>query len=65
VEKLTKREEEILEYIWQGKKPREIAETLVLSVDTIKAHLKNARGKLGCTSSWEAAKLTKKGDWQD
>jgi LuxR family maltose regulon positive regulatory protein len=47
VEQLTPREEEILQSLATGQSNKEIAESLVLSVGTVKWHLINIYGKLG------------------
>lgn len=44
---LSQRELQILEYLVEGKSNKEIAETVHLSLDTIKTHLKKAYQKLG------------------
>jgi NarL family two-component system response regulator LiaR len=44
---LTQREREVIRLVGQGKSNREIAETLVISEKTAKAHVSNILGKLG------------------
>jgi NarL family two-component system response regulator LiaR len=44
---LTERELEVLRLVTQGKSNREIAQTLVISEKTAKAHISNILGKLG------------------
>ena len=44
---LTEREGEVIRLVAQGKSNREIAETLVISEKTAKAHISNILGKLG------------------
>jgi two-component system, NarL family, response regulator LiaR len=44
---LTEREGEVIRLVAQGKSNREIAETLVISEKTVKAHISNILGKLG------------------
>ncbi len=45
--KLTEREVEVIRLVTQGKSNREIAEALVISEKTAKAHISNILGKLG------------------
>ncbi len=54
IEQLTEREAEILELISQGMSNQNIADTLVLSRGTIKAHTHNIYGKLGVKSRTQA-----------
>lgn len=44
---LTEREQEVVRLVTQGKSNREIAEVLVISEKTAKAHISNILGKLG------------------
>jgi len=44
---LTEREGEVIRLVARGKSNREIAETLVISEKTVKAHISNILGKLG------------------
>jgi NarL family two-component system response regulator LiaR len=44
---LTRREKEVIRLVAQGKSNREIAEVLVISEKTAKAHISNILGKLG------------------
>ena len=44
---LTEREGEVIRLVSQGKSNREIAEALVISEKTVKAHISNILGKLG------------------
>jgi NarL family two-component system response regulator LiaR len=44
---LTEREGEVIRLVAHGKSNREIAETLVISEKTAKAHISNILGKLG------------------
>jgi DNA-binding NarL/FixJ family response regulator len=46
VQKLTKRECEILELLAQGKRYKEIAEELFISMDTVRTHIRNIYIKL-------------------
>lgn len=52
---LTEREAEVLTHIAQGKRTREIAESLYLSVNSIKTHTQHLYRKIGVTSRTEAA----------
>jgi len=47
---LTEREEEITMLIFQGKSNKEVAETLFISIDTVKTHLKKAFEKTNSKS---------------
>ncbi len=53
---LTSREIEILELLSEGHEAKSIAKVLGLSVHTVNERLRNARVKLGATSSREAAR---------
>ena len=55
VEPLSDRETEVLRLLAQGLTNKDMAQTLILSVRTIEAHLRNIFGKLGVTSRTEAA----------
>ena len=55
VEPLTEREQQILRLIAAGRSNPEIAQSLYLSLNTIKWHVKNLYGKLGVGSRVEAA----------
>lgn len=52
---LTEREAEVLAHITQGKRTREIADALYLSVNSIKTHTQHLYRKIGVTSRTEAA----------
>ena len=59
---LTEREREVAALIAQGKSNREIAETLVVGVRTVEAHISNMFSKLGYTSRSQIASwATEKG----
>jgi LuxR family maltose regulon positive regulatory protein len=53
-EQLTEREREVLDLLLQGASNREIAQRLVLSVNTVKRHVYNLCGKLGVQSRTKA-----------
>jgi ATP/maltotriose-dependent transcriptional regulator MalT len=53
---LSQRELQILELIVEGKSNKEIAETIYLSLDTVKSHMKNVYQKLGVHSRSQAVK---------
>jgi DNA-binding NarL/FixJ family response regulator len=52
---LTEREVEVLDLLARGLTNKDIAQTLILSVRTVEAHLGNIYGKLDVTSRTEAA----------
>ena len=54
VEPLTEREREVLRLLLDGASNREIAQRLVLSVNTVKRHVYNLCGKLGVQSRTQA-----------
>jgi DNA-binding NarL/FixJ family response regulator len=62
-EHLTDRELEVLKLAATGKSNKEIAESLVLSVRTIEAHLGNIFNKLGVGSRTEAVIMALKKGW--
>lgn len=55
IESLTERELEILRLIVVGYSNREIAETLTISIGTVKTHSHNIYGKLGASNRTEAS----------
>lgn len=55
IEPLTERETEVLHLLAQGFTNKDIAQTLILSVRTVEAHLRHIFGKLNVTSRTEAA----------
>ena len=54
VEPLTEREREVLRLLLEGTSNREIARSLVLSINTVKRHIYNICGKLGVQSRTQA-----------
>jgi DNA-binding NarL/FixJ family response regulator len=61
IEKLSKREREVLDHLAQGIPYKEIADVLSLSIDTVRMHIKGIYGKLHVHSRGEAvAKYLKK-----
>jgi len=61
VEPLTRREQEILHLLIAGASNQEIADTLVISLATVKKHVSNLLGKLGVTSRSQA--IARARDW--
>src|SRR5207253_2166732 len=51
---LTRREQEVLRLLATGASNQDIAQTLVISLDTVKKHVSNLLGKLGATSRTQA-----------
>jgi DNA-binding NarL/FixJ family response regulator len=58
---LSQRELQILEYLVMGKSNKEIADVVCLSLDTVKAHLKNIYKKLNVASRSQAVQTAVKG----
>jgi NarL family two-component system response regulator LiaR len=58
--KLTERETDILKLMVEGIPNNEIAKRLVVSESTVKFHVSNILGKLGCTSRTEAVAVALK-----
>jgi LuxR family maltose regulon positive regulatory protein len=54
VEPLSEREREVLQLVAEGLSNREIAQTLVIAVNTVKNHLKNIYGKLAVHTRTQA-----------
>ncbi|GHO89821.1 LuxR C-terminal-related transcriptional regulator [Dictyobacter formicarum] len=63
VEALTVREREVLSLLIVGASNREIAEQLVLSVNTVKKHVLNLCGKLGAQSRTQAIARARALEW--
>jgi ATP/maltotriose-dependent transcriptional regulator MalT len=59
VEPLTTREIEVLELIAVGRRNREIADELVVTLDTVKRHVSHIFGKLGTVSRTEAVAVAR------
>jgi len=59
IEPLSERELEVLQLLVAGRTYHEIAQTLFVSVNTVKTHLKNIYGKLGVHNRREAATKAK------
>lgn len=57
---LSQRELQILEYLVMGKSNKEIADVVCLSLDTVKAHLKNIYKKLSVSSRSQAVQTALK-----
>jgi LuxR family maltose regulon positive regulatory protein len=53
-------EQRVLALLVAGHSNPEIAETLIVSVNTVKAHVKNLYRKLGVTNRIEAASVTRR-----
>jgi LuxR family transcriptional regulator, maltose regulon positive regulatory protein len=51
---LTRREQEVLRLLAEGDSNQDIAQTLVISLDTVKKHVSHLLGKLGATSRTQA-----------
>lgn len=62
VEPLTTREREVLKQIANGLSNQEIAEKLVLSLNTVRSHIKNAYGKLHVRSRIQAVEAARRLD---
>lgn len=57
-EKLTNKQREVLALVGQGYSNKQIADTLFVSLDTVKKHLYNSYKKLGAKNKIEALKKT-------
>jgi LuxR family maltose regulon positive regulatory protein len=54
IEPLTERELEVLRYVATGLSDRQVAETMIVAIGTVKRHLNNVYGKLGVHSRTQA-----------
>jgi LuxR family maltose regulon positive regulatory protein len=54
LEPLTRREQEVLRLLSEGASNQQIADALVISLDTVKKHVSNLLGKLGASSRTQA-----------
>jgi LuxR family maltose regulon positive regulatory protein len=54
IEPLSERELEVLRYVATGLSDRQVAETLIVAIGTVKRHLNNIYGKLGVHSRTQA-----------
>jgi LuxR family maltose regulon positive regulatory protein len=59
LEPLSERELEILRLIALGKTNKEIADTLVIAVSTVKSHINNLYGKLGTNRRTQAIAIAR------
>jgi DNA-binding NarL/FixJ family response regulator len=60
---LSEREIEILQYTIKGYSPRQIADTLYISIYTVRKHIANIYEKLHVTSNIQAINLAHKNKW--
>lgn len=63
IERLSKRELQVLHYIAEGLRNREIADKIFLSETTIKAHLRRIHSKLGAHSRTQAVAIARRHGW--
>ena len=59
IDSLTSREIEVLGYVAQSKSNKEIAETMYISVSTVKNHLASSFGKLGAKNRRSAVRIAR------
>lgn len=59
IEPLTPRELEVLGFIAAGRRNHDIAQELVVTIDTVKSHVSKILGKLGAASRTEAVSLAR------
>ncbi|MDG0873306.1 LuxR C-terminal-related transcriptional regulator [Paenibacillus thiaminolyticus] len=65
VEELTAREREVLNLLARSLSNKEIAEELLVSAETVKAHIKNLFKKLGVDRRMKAVSVAKTLGWLD
>lgn len=58
---LTPREQDLIPLLIRGLNNKEIAETLIISLSTVKTHIHNIYGKVGVKSRYELFHIVKKG----
>jgi two-component system NarL family response regulator len=56
---LTEREQQVLGEVARGATDKEVAETLMISLNTVKTHMRNILGKLQVSSRREAARVAR------
>lgn len=59
----TRREKEILSCIARGDTNQEIADSLSISIHTVKSHVRNILSKLNAENRWEAAEIAERNMW--
>jgi DNA-binding NarL/FixJ family response regulator len=60
---LTKREQEVLQLIIKGYKYNQVSETLFISIDTVKSHIRHIYEKLQVSGKMEAARKVTEKRW--
>jgi DNA-binding NarL/FixJ family response regulator len=60
---LTKREQEVLQLIIKGYKYNQVSETLFISIDTVKSHIRHIYEKLQVSGKMEAARKVAEKRW--
>jgi DNA-binding NarL/FixJ family response regulator len=61
---LTAREREVLSYLTQGMRRREVAEHMHLSPNTVRSHMQNLMGKLEVHTTLEAVALARRAQFR-
>ena len=56
---LTRREQEVLQWLSADASNQDIAQALVISLETVKKHVSNLLGKLGASSRTQAVALAR------